>query len=75
MERWSEVDALAERLGQACHGERFDVVINTFIMMLATAGAQSNLSKQEFITAVYERLNDVYVQCEPGEDDGYSAIQ
>ncbi len=75
MERWGEVDALSEKIGQVCHGERFDVVVNTLVMMLAMTGAQSSLSKQEFLAAVYGQLNDIYVQQEPGEDDGYSAIQ
>lgn len=75
MTRTQKIEALAERLGRQCHGEQFDVVLDTLVFLLAAGGAQISLDKREFLALVYEKLDSIYVQHTPGEDDGDSTFQ
>jgi hypothetical protein len=74
-EKWDEVMELVERIGHVLSGESFDVSINALIYMLASGGAQSNLSRPEFLAKIYEQVGDWYDQFNEGEEDGSREIQ
>jgi hypothetical protein len=74
-EKWDQVMDLAERIGDVLDGEPYDVVINTLIYMLANGGAQSELSRHEFLATMYEHIGVLYDRFKKGEDDGSSEIQ
>jgi hypothetical protein len=75
--QWDEVERVADVIGRVLHGENFGVVVNALLMLLATTGAQADLSKQEFLSRVYGTLDEMYKQFPPveGDEHGNSALQ
>jgi hypothetical protein len=65
--RWDEALEVVMKVTDVLHGVDYSVAMNALLLVVAHGGADSTLSKQEFLATLVEQVGSIYDSVKQGE--------